>query len=156
MKLKHLAVAAAIVVAAQGAALDSTAQDNKPQTPAALAGGKVVTADEVKKLLDGKKAAFFDTRSAMNFGKGHVPGAKAIPYGEKSGFTDDFDAAKDRFDLAKLPADKNAVLVFYSDGPTGWKSYKAAVLAIRAGYKSVHYFRGGWAEWTSRKYPVAN
>jgi rhodanese-related sulfurtransferase len=135
---------------------DGAAQDNKPQTPVALAGGKVVTADEAKKLLDGRKAAFFDTRSAVNFGKGHVPGAKAIPYGEKSGFTENFDAAKDRFDVAKLPADKNAALVFYSDGPTGWKSYKAAVLAIRAGYKSVHYFRGGWAEWEGRKYPVEN
>jgi rhodanese-related sulfurtransferase len=138
------------------ASFNGAAQDNKPQTPTALAGGKVVTADEVKKLLDGKKAAFFDTRSAMNFGKGHVPGAKATPYGEKSGFTDNFDAAKDRFDLAKLPADRNTALVFYSDGPTGWKSYKAAVLAIRAGYKSVHYFRGGWAEWEGRKYPIEN
>ena len=132
------------------------AQDKKPSTPATLAGGKVVTADEAKNLLDGKKAAFFDTRSAMSFGKGHVPGAKAIPYGEKSEFAENFDASKDRFDLAQLPADKNAALVFYSDGPTGWKSYKAAVLAVRAGYKSVHYFRGGWADWEARKYPAAN
>jgi len=132
------------------------AQDKKPSTPATLAGGKVVTADEAKNLLDGKKAAFFDTRSAMSFGKGHVPGAKAIPYGEKSEFAENFDASKDRFDLAQLPADKNAALVFYSDGPAGWKSYKAAVLAVRAGYKSVHYFRGGWADWEARKYPAAN
>ena len=138
------------------APLTCTAQDKKPSTPATLAGGKVATADEAKNLLDGKKAAFFDTRSAMSFGKGHLPGAKAIPYGEKSEFAENFDASKDRFDLAQLPADKNAALVFYSDGPTGWKSYKAAVLAVRAGYKSVHYFRGGWAEWEAKKYPVAN
>jgi len=138
------------------APLTCTAQDKKPSTPLTLAGGKVATADEAKNLLDGKKAAFFDTRSAMSFGKGHLPGAKAIPYGEKSEFAENFDASKDRFDLAQLPADKNAALVFYSDGPTGWKSYKAAVLAVRAGYKSVHYFRGGWAEWEAKKYPVAN
>lgn len=136
--------------------MNCAAQDNKPQTPATLAGAKVVTADEAKKLLDGKKAAFFDTRSPVSFGKGHVPGAKAIPYGEKSEFVEKFDSAADRFDLAQLPADKSAALVFYSDGPTGWKSYKAAVLAVRAGYKSVHYFRGGWTEWEGKKYPVAN
>jgi len=138
------------------ASFDGAAQDSKPQTPTVLAGAKVITADEAKKLLDGGKAVFFDTRSPINFGKGHVPGAKAIPYREKSEYAENFDAEKDRFDLAQLPADKNAVLVFYSDRPTGWKSYKATVLAIRAGYKSVHYFRGGWAEWEGRKYPVAN
>jgi len=138
------------------ASFSSAAQDRKPSTPATLAGGKVVTAEEAKKLLDAKSATFYDTRSAMNFGKGHVPGAKAIPYGEKSEFAENFDASKDRFDLSQLPGDKNAALVFYSDGPTGWKSYKAAVLAVRAGYKSVNYFRGGWADWEARKYPVAN
>ena len=136
--------------------LTCVAQGTAPVTPATLAGGKVVNADEAKKLLDGKKAVFIDTRSAMNFGKGHVPGAKAIPYGEKSEFAENFDASKDRFDLAQLPADKNTVLVFYSHGPTGWKSYKAAVLAVRAGYKSVHYFRDGLAEWEAKKYPLAN
>jgi rhodanese-related sulfurtransferase len=138
------------------ASLTCAAQGTPPVTPTTLSGGKVVTADEAKKLLDGKSAVFFDTRSAMNFGKGHVPGAKAIPYGEKSEFAANFDASKDRFDLAKLPTDKNATLVFYSHGPTGWKSYKAAVLAVRAGYKSVNYLRGGMDEWESRKYPVAN
>lgn len=138
------------------ASFTCAAQDKKPSTPVALAGGKVVSVDEAKKLMDGKGVAFFDTRSAMNFGKGHVPGAKAIPYGEKSEFAENFDATKDRFDLAQLPADKSAALVFYSDGPTGWKSYKAAVVAVRAGYKSVNYFRGGWAEWEAKKYPVAN
>lgn len=132
------------------------AQDKKPETPMTLTGAKVVSADDAKKLLDGKKAAFFDTRSPVNFGKGHVPGAKAIPYGEKSEYAANFDASQDRFDLTQLPVDKNAPVVFYSDGPTGWKSYKAAVLAIRGGYKSVHYFRGGWSEWENRKLPVEN
>ena len=138
------------------ASLACVAQGNPPATPPTLAGGKVVSADEAKKLLDAKKAVFVDTRSAMNFGKGHVPGAVSLQYGEKSEFAENFDASKDRFDLAKLPPDKNAALVFYSHGPTGWKSYKAAVLAVRAGYKSVNYLRGGMDEWETRKYPVEN
>jgi rhodanese-related sulfurtransferase len=44
--------------------------------------------------------------------------------------------------------------VFYSDGLTGWKSYKAAVLAVKAGYKNVMYMRGGFAEWEAKGAPV--
>jgi rhodanese-related sulfurtransferase len=67
-------------------------------------------------MADSKAAFFVDTRSVVNFGKGHVPGASAIPY-------------------------KSA-----SDGPAGWKSYKASVWAIKAGYKNVNYMRGGWTD----------
>ena len=126
----------------------------KPQTPATLAGGKVIAPAEAKTLLDGKQALFFDMRSAVNFGKGHIPGAKALPYKENSEFVADFDAKVDQFDLAQLPADKNAAMVFYSDGPTGWKSYKAAALSIKAGYKKVMWFREGFSSWQAAQYPV--
>lgn len=129
------------------------AQDDKPATPATLAGGKVVSVDEGKKLSDAK-AAFFDTRAALNFGKGHVPGAKSISYKEKSEFKEGFDGSVDQFELAKLPEDKNAKIVFYSDGPKGWKSYKAAVLSIKAGYKQVHWMRDGFEGWTAKGNPV--
>ena len=46
--------------------------------------------------------------------------------------------------------------MFYSDGPTGWKSYKAAVLAVKGGYKNVMYMRGGWDEWSGKGLPVEN
>ena len=126
------------------------------ETPAALTGGKLVSVGEARKLADGKSAFFVDTRSVVNFGKGHVPGAHAIPY--KSGSDDlvSFDAAKDQFDLGKLPSNKEQVLVFYSDGPAGWKSYKAAVWAIKAGHKNVNYMRSGWTEWLAKGMPVEN
>ena len=94
----------------------------KPQTPAVLPGGKIVAAAEAKALYDGKKTLFFDMRSAVNFGKGHIPVAKALPYKENSEFSADFDVKVDQFDLSQLPTDKSAAMVFYSDGPTGWKS----------------------------------
>lgn len=126
---------------------------DKPDTPTALPGGKIVSADEARKLLDAKSAAFFDTRAALNFGKGHVPGAQLISYKEKSEFKPDFDAAADQFEIAKLPADKNAKVVIYSDGPAGWKSYKAAVSAIRGGHKNVMWMREGYAGWTAKGLP---
>ena len=131
------------------------AADEPPPTPTSLDGGKVITAEEGKKLVDAKNVAFIDTRNVINFGKGHVPTAIAAAYKEKSEKVAGFDASQDQFDLAKLPADKSAQIVFYSDGPTGWKSYKAAVLAIKGGYKNVMYMRGGFAEWTAKGYPDA-
>jgi rhodanese-related sulfurtransferase len=124
------------------------------ETPKAISGAKVISVDEGKALSGAKAAAFFDTRSALNFGKGHVPGAVTASYKEKSEKVEAFDASKDDFDIARLPADKGAKVVFYSDGPSGWKSYKAAVLAVRAGYKNVMYMRGGFAEWESKGYAV--
>lgn len=118
------------------------------ETPTDLAGGKVISAEEAKALVG--KARFFDMRKAVNYGKGHLPGAVALPYEQKSDKTPAFDASVDQFDRSQLPADKAAAIVFYSDGPAGWKSYKAAVLALRDGYKNVMWFRGGTGEWEAK------
>jgi rhodanese-related sulfurtransferase len=131
------------------------AADEPPPTPTSLEGGKVITAEEGKKLADAKNVVFIDTRNVLNYGKGHVPTAVAAAYKEKSEKVASFDASQDQFDLGKLPTDKSAQVVFYSDGPTGWKSYKAAVLAIKSGYKNVMYMRGGFAEWVARGYSEA-
>ena len=130
------------------------AADDAPPTPTALKGGKVISVDDAAALAKAKSATFVDTRSVVNFGKGHVPGAVTASYKEKSEKVEAFDASQDSFDFDKIPADKNAKIVFYSDGPTGWKSYKAAVMAIQKGYKQVHYLRGGFAEWTAKNLPV--
>lgn len=122
------------------------------ETPAALAGGKVVSAAEANALVG--KAHFFDMRKALNFGKGHVKGAIPLPYEGKSENAANFNAAQDTFDKSRLPADKKAPLVFYSDGPGGWKSYKAAVHAIRAGYTNVMWLRGGMTEWEAKGFEV--
>jgi rhodanese-related sulfurtransferase len=121
-------------------------------TPTALAGGKIISADEAKSVAG--KAAIFDMRKALSFGKGHLPGAAPLPYGQKSGKSADFDATQDKFDMSQLPQDKSAAIVFYSDGPAGWKSYKAAVTAIRSGYTNVMWLRGGSAEWESKGFAL--
>lgn len=130
------------------------AADDSPPTPTTLKGGKVITVDEAAALSKAKGAVFVDTRSALNFAKGHVPGAVTAAYKEKSEKVENFDAKADSFDFDKIPADKTAKVVFYSDGPTGWKSYKAAVLATQKGYTQVMYMRGGFADWTAKNLPV--
>lgn len=155
ISFRNIAVVAyALIALFITCAAPATADENKPETPTTLDGGKVISAEEAKALLDKKGAKFFDMRSAINFGKGHLAGATALPYKENSDYKPNFDASKDVFDLSKLPSDKNTPIVFYSDGPTGWKSYKAAVLSKKAGYKKVMWMREGTKGWEAKKFPL--
>lgn len=132
----------------------AVADEIRPDTPTSVNGARIISVDEAKGLLDRKAASFFDTRSPLNFGKGHVPGATLIAYKEKSAYAAGFDAKQDSFDIARLPADKKATIVIHSDGPSGWKSYKATVLAVKAGYRNVLWMRDGYVGWTAKGFPV--
>ena len=145
--LRHLLIGFMLVLSATG-----TFASDDPETPHSFTGGKVVSVDEAKGLIG--KAKFFDMRKAISFGKGHVPGAIALPYDQKSEKAVNFDATKDKFDLTQLPSNKAEPIVFYSDGPTGWKSYKAAVIAVRNGYTNVMWMRGGTKEWEQKNFPL--
>lgn len=123
------------------------------ETPTSLAGAKIVSADEVKKMLDAG-VAVIDTRVAAEYAEKSIKGARSVPYREKSAKAVGFDAGQDQFDLAKLPADKAAPVVFFCNAGECWKSYKASVVAIKAGHSKVNWFRGGLPEWTSKGLPT--
>ena len=94
-------------------------------------------------------------RSPVNYGKGHIPTAKPLPYRENSAKAIDFQFENDFFDFSKLPEDKKETIVFYSHGTTGWKSYKAAVVTIGSGYRGVRWLRGGLQSWEKAGFPLA-
>ena len=123
------------------------------ETPASLPGVKTVNAEEVKKMLDGG-VPVIDTRVAAEYAEKSIKGAKSVPYKEKSAKAPDFDASVDQFDLAKLPADKNAPMVLFCNAGECWKSYKAAVVASKAGYTKINWFRGGMPEWSAKGLPT--
>ena len=123
------------------------------ETPAALPGVKVVNAEEVKKMLDGG-VPVIDTRVAAEYAEKTIKGAISVPYKEKSAKEAGFDAAQDQFDLARLPANKAAPLVFFCNSGECWKSYKASVVAQKAGYSKISWFRGGFPEWNSKGLPT--
>jgi len=123
------------------------------ETPVSLSGVTVVSAERAKSLAD-SGATLVDTRAANEYAEQHVKGARSVPYREKSVKAADFDAAHDSFDLAKLPSDKAAPVVFYCNAGECWKSYKASVVAQRAGYKTIYWLRGGIPEWKSKGLPV--
>ena len=123
------------------------------ETPTKLDGVKVVTAAEAKQMLD-RGVMLVDTRVATEYAEKTIKGAKSIPYREKSAKDVKFDRTQDKFDLSKLPSDKNAPVVFFCNAGECWKSYKASVLALDAGYKQVHWLRGGMPEWTAKGLPT--
>jgi len=141
--------AAAALVLGIAAALPVAATE----TPASLPGVKNVGADEVKKLLD-SGVPVIDTRVSAEYAEKTIKGAKSVPYKEKSAKEPGFDASQDQFDLAKLPADKSAPLVLFCNAGECWKSYKASVVAQKAGYTKIHWFRGGFPEWSAKGLPT--
>lgn len=123
------------------------------ETPSTLAGVKLVSAEQVKGMLD-SGVPLIDTRVAAEYAEKTIKGAKSVPYKEKSAKAADFDASQDHFDLGKLPGDKAAPLVFFCNAGECWKSYKASVVALKAGYTKIHWFRGGLPEWSSKGLPT--
>ncbi len=132
-----------------GLSVGASAQD----TPTSLKGATVVGAADVKAML-GKGVPVIDTRVAAEYAEKTILGAKSVPYKEKSAKDVGFDAAQDAFDLSKLPADKAAPVVFFCNAGSCWKSYKASVAAIKAGYGKVQWFRGGLPEWVAAGLPT--
>jgi rhodanese-related sulfurtransferase len=123
------------------------------ETPLKLDGVKIVTAQEAKPMLD--RGVRSSTRvSPPEYAEKTIKGAKSLPYREKSAKAVDFDRTQDQFDLAKLPGDKNAPVVFFCNAGECWKSYKASVLARDAGHKQVYWLRGGMPEWTAKGLPT--
>ena len=135
--------------------LPSLADARNTETPMVLEGGQIISVTEAKQLQQENKAFFVDCRSAFNYGKGHIPTAKLISYQhtyKKS--ASGVEASLNKIDAFKLPEAKDTVIVFYSHGSTGWKSYKAARAAIKAGYKHVLWLRGGLKEWVDAGHPI--
>lgn len=128
-------------------------QAENPLTPDKLEGAKVITAIEVKSLLN-KNLKIFDVRNELEYSEGHIPGSINLPYKEKSKKAVNFDPGIDKFDLSKLPKEKNVLIIFYCNGERCWKSYKSSVAAIKDGYNNIYWFRRGMPDWTSKGFPI--
>ena len=124
------------------------------ETPTtAPAGVKLIEAKAVQDL-QAKGAVLIDTRRANEFAEATIKGAISVPYDpEKSAKDAIFDATQDKYDMSKI-ADKNKEYVLFCNSGTCWKSYKAAVVMAKAGYKNVNWYRNGVPDWKARKLPM--
>lgn len=120
--------------------------------PEVLDGGSIVTVEEAKTYFNSGKALFVDVRNPLNYGKGHIPKAIAAPF---AGGSNGDGLSRHDF-LRKLPNDKGALIIFYSHGETGWKSYNAAIEAIRAGYANVMWMREGFTSWEKKNFEAVS
>ena len=93
-----------------------------------------ISIKEVNDLAISKKAVIIDVNGTESYKKGHVPGAL------------DFDAIKDRL-AAKLPKDKDTVLVAYCGGPKCMAYQAAAKAASKLGYKNIKHMSAGISGW---------
>jgi rhodanese-related sulfurtransferase len=123
------------------------------ETPTTLDGATVIDAGKAKSLIE-SGVPLFDVRVANEYAEAHIKGAKSVPYKEKSVKAVNFDPTMDSFDLTKLPANKMGPLVFSCNGPECWKSYKASVVSLKAGYKKIYWLRGGFPEWKAKGFPI--
>ncbi len=151
MSLRQLLAGLAAVAAI--AFVPAASANTKIMTPEKLDGVKIVDAAAVQAAMS-KGAVAFDVRVAAECTEKTIKGAVCHTYREKSEKVANFDKSQDQFDLSKLPADKNAPVIFFCNAGECWRSYKAAVFARDAGYKQVHWFRGGMPEWTSKNLPT--
>ena len=95
-----------------------------------------------------------DTRVASEYAERTAQGAINVPYREKSAKSVDFDPSEDRFNLDKLPQDKDAGIVLFCNSGTCWKSYKAVHAAVAAGYTNVYWMREGMPQWIENNLPT--
>ena len=123
------------------------------ESPLELPGVTIVSAEQTKRMLD-SGVLVVDTRVGNEFAESHIKGAINVPYKEASLKAPNFDAKQDSFDLTKLPVDKGKPVVFYCNASECWKSYKASTVALRAGYRQIYWFRGGYPEWKKMGLPV--
>jgi rhodanese-related sulfurtransferase len=105
------------------------------------AGIVPVSLDTVKLLLADKRFLFLDARPANAYRRGRIPGATSFPEEE---FQERIRAFEDSVAFDRL-------LVTYCDGPECQASEMLSKELQEAGYKSIHWFHGGWYEWSQAK-----
>jgi rhodanese-related sulfurtransferase len=127
-----------------------TFEPGKPATKIAkivfgLPPGVEIDMNEMLATLQGQRGPYFlgDARPKKRYLPGHIPSAVAFPIQKNP-----------ESQLAKLPADKSHLIVFYCGGPTCPYTGKAVELAAKAGYTNLKGFQAGIPAWKKSKLPV--
>ncbi|MFZ3065203.1 MAG: rhodanese-like domain-containing protein [Nitrospirota bacterium] len=120
----------------------------KVEMPAAMAGVKNITTDELKKMMDeGKAVVILDNRPAKEYEAEHIPTAKRVGVDEllKNGIKEAESAG----------VNKDDVIVNYCNGVKCWRSPASSTLLLDAGYKNIYWLRDGIPEWIRKGYDTA-
>ena len=102
-----------------------------------------ISADELKRLLDGGRApVLLDVRESeeLHGALGHLPGINHLPIGALSKHLSDLERQKDQ----------QIVTICR----TGGRSHTAAQILMQAGFDQVHSLRGGMRAWKQAGHPI--
>ncbi len=114
--------------------------------PVKIPADMLMTTAEIEKLValgpEKGKYFLFDSRPLPRFQEGSMPTAVNLPYPA-------FDKMVDR-----LPADKNALLIFYCAGPSCNMSPGSAEKAKKLGYTNIKVYKDGMPAWQEKNYGI--
>ena len=101
---------------------------------------KTITPKRLIEHIEDESVTAIDVTSPVSWNRAHVPGALHLdPY---------------KYEETELPANKNAMLVFYCSNPLCRKAPNAAKRAIRMGYDNVRVMSAGIKGWLKAGMPV--
>ena len=104
----------------------------------------IISLSEAAKLFTEQAAVFIDARSDEDFRKGHIQGAKSLPW-------QDVDQ---RFIEIAENISPDATIITYCDGETCELSHDLALFLIDMGFKDVRVLVNGWSVWQETNLPV--
>ena len=103
-----------------------------------------ISLSEATNLFKKGEAVFIDARSLEEYDKGHIKGAKSLPYKE----------ADWKFVEAMAGVSEESAVITYCDGETCELSTELAVFLRNAGYKNVKVLSNGLTVWKQNGLPV--
>lgn len=107
-------------------------------------GETIISLQAVVEKLEKPGVIILDARSPFDYGEGHIPGAKNVPYVEL--FEDP------AFFLDELALDHE--IITYCEGVRCSTAEDVAFFLQERGYEKIKVFLGGWEEWTESGMPV--
>ncbi|MBK7946832.1 MAG: hypothetical protein IPJ85_16680 [Flavobacteriales bacterium] len=101
---------------------------------------KELTPEQLSAMMKASALIILDCNEKENYEWAHVPGARLIEY--------------DRVTSETLPADMDALLVFYCYSPECPAGSMAAATAARMGYRNVYSMTAGIVGWQDAGLPT--
>ncbi len=103
-----------------------------------------VSVEDAKAAFDSNVAIFLDARSSDDYEKGHIRGARSLPWMKFSEY----------FDKATSDLGNDQMIITYCEGETCELSKELANALIEMGFTHVRVLINGWGVWNQHRFPV--
>lgn len=103
-----------------------------------------ITLADAKKMFLQKSAVFLDARPYNAYEKGHIQGARSLPWNE----------VDQKFMQATQDISSDIPVITYCDGETCELSHNLALFLINVGFNNVRVLINGWTLWQTKNLPT--